>query len=410
MIQKILGYLDPKSMQQASLVNYDWYDSIIAVAYYNKMPKIKKFLNFLFLCLEENPCTAPRAALFNFISEKISLRPKNLVEIKKIINSYQETILHILKELSVDDLNSLEFVFSKISKPVFFDDIFRLVKIYQCIDHINHMTESLHTKLLREMISMELININNGSIDKAIDIVNEIFVIFNDLEPFFSVLKKLVEKGYINRTLGIIDKNLDQDKKQEAFQAVFESLMWRAGIRHALDNANDVFDKTTHWRASDSISRAIKRIKGQIGGVNQNIFRALIENRSQDIFNALAESKNQDISRALQDISNVLLDISKAWIEKNNIDKAIAVAILTPNRYIKLKAIQGIFEFLAKKNNMDEAVKFANTMPIEHVEMRDIQNDILLALISSGSPNMVFDVLHVLLKRRLGFEKLLKPV
>lgn len=317
-IQKISVYFNQMDMQQASSINYDWNSSMAAIAD-EKVLEIQHFANFLFSCLDKKSYPREKAALFDISNEEINSCSANLIEAKKTINRYQEVILNSLKNLSVNDLKHLEASHQDDPRPMFFTDMFGLVWIYKNIDLANQMPDGIFKCAEQASICNDLQFRENSSIGKAAEHGSEVYRKYGNPLPFQFFCINLFKKGCVNKTLEIINRALDEDKRQKIFEKIFDCFFWKGhNAQKTFTSTKILFDRISstpnpihNTAAYLKFSRAIEDFDKLITkNSEQDVFNALMKAENGTIFLDLIKKGNQDLFQFMHDIHFALMDIS----------------------------------------------------------------------------------------------------
>lgn len=396
LIQKIFGYLAPIDIQHASCVSFKWCDSIIDVAYYEEIWKIRNFANLLFSCFKKGALVEEKTAIFHVLDKESDVFPKNLIEIKREIFFCQEIVLNILKKLNINDLGVLKHFIKDMLKPAFFNNIFDLADIYKQMAAMDYEANDFYKCYEQIQLSIRLVSMENGNVDKAVDVVNAVFKIDNNQQGFSPFFKALVMKGHVDKALEIIHKNLTGRKKIEAFEKIFTMCIWSENIQSTLDKVIGVkgymfLAGSEVYRVSRAkVSRAINMLERiLIEGVYQDGCKGSIKyniNDIENVFRGLEQSGNpmiapateemlyvlkeliwkgdkiffqfiQDVCIALEDITRFFERISSLHAEYGYYINAQEVANLIPKQYQRFDAILNVLMVLTKRGYFDRALE-----------------------------------------------------
>lgn len=230
----ILSHLSQKDLNQASLVNKQWAGIAPSVALNREFLLLKSFVEHLAANLDEKH----RTKLHDLFSTSKIYQSKNLTALRSGLIDLREKIVILIKDL---DTKKLQAALAPVEKPLFFDKISNLVRIYNEIDQTTHNKWQFAVYIFQSLCQL-------GCFEKSIQLANTIeyesqkrqafLVIFreliksskfkdlklvkpiNDPETLLKISDKLAETGQFNKALELAKIIPDFTKRQKALEKI----------------------------------------------------------------------------------------------------------------------------------------------------------------------------------------------
>lgn len=274
--QQVLSYLDPKSRQSAVGVNKLWCNVVIDTARRKELSLIKDFAKFLAKNLSGklDADQIRRLLKIGRDDDEKKLNFANLIAVKSSQRILRENILEILKDLKHEDLKSLEELSRDERKPLFFENIFDLARIYKQIDEAKTIPDENNKSIALRDGSIDLTR--NGEIVKAIELANTIPGKLYKCAALLEVCVAFTRRWDIDKAIELANTIPDEIYKSRALRQVVEALTHRVidkkipgvsitfGIKSGdidktIGITNTIPDKIYKYVALGQISHALAR-------------------------------------------------------------------------------------------------------------------------------------------------------
>lgn len=253
--ERVLCYLNNIDIKKTGSISCLYREASITPAKREEFSKIKAFSTFLANHLDEDSYAKERKALFDMGSNTIVLNSVNLMEVKSSIYIERERVVNILKDLKESDLKSLE-EFSKDIKPLFFENVFELVKIYMKIPKAHEIPDEILKGCALKDIALEFLKL--GQIEKAIEIAN--IIVCEEYKGIVlqNVSLRLMESEKIEEAIALANTILHVDHNGYTLRRISLTLLEKGDLLKAIEVAKMIIGATfKEWTANDLI-RCIK--------------------------------------------------------------------------------------------------------------------------------------------------------
>lgn len=205
----ILSHLDYSSLHQTVMVNRYWKEITIDSTKQDQWFRIKELAGVLRKSIQD-PCAGD---LFNIQNNLSILDCDHIPKIKASTEDYLDLFIDMLKKLQASDLDHLETLSKTCLKPLSFEKLFELSKIYQKKERDYAEKEP---KYKYHFLAVELLE--QGHIERAFKVAATDDPSYN----FLVLANKLAESGQMLKAL-------------EAVERITNKKMQTYALKHVLD-------------------------------------------------------------------------------------------------------------------------------------------------------------------------------
>lgn len=224
--EKVLSYLDDRSMQQASSASKFWNQAVLQTAKRTNISKIRNFCEFLISnlnkdlwgILEEKEIEIKKVSdIISNVTDDAKLSGfVSLSQIKTSVCTHKTTIVTILNKLHIFDLNDLERLSNKTIISSTLENVFKLARLYKKLDKAYQMEQGICRECSLDSIAEDLTEI--GHFDEAIKVTS--FITDSGLieNSHTRIVGKLVDRGNAIKAIEVARSlRLDQASLLENF-------------------------------------------------------------------------------------------------------------------------------------------------------------------------------------------------
>lgn len=251
--QKISSYLKDENIETSQTVSSQWNEARLYPIKNETHIQLMSLIHLIVSNLPEGTHEALKANLIELGKDEKILDAISLKQIKALSYGYKESLVDILKDLSVLEITTLES--TAVNCPEAFKYVFKLARIYkdlalnlsdfQLAEYVDILLDSnFFSKVLEE--SNKILNKDLKSV-KLISIITLLDFLPDDKEDFIdtglTVLSyKLIQKSIIDKGLQIIGKITSPEKKAMALINTMDDLLQMKeykGLLQALEMIGD---------------------------------------------------------------------------------------------------------------------------------------------------------------------------